>query len=206
MSKISLKPALSGTATFTIEAPATNTDRIFELPDEAGKILTDVGVPTSAMPAGSVIQVVNSVLTTSMTWTGTTAIQTILSASITPSSASNKILVQCHVQAAAQNNMTNLLQLTMDRSGTKIAKVTTGGSTAAAEAWAAYGGPDYAASGRLTMFYSLNFLDAPATTSSRTYTLGGKLDQGTNTAFIGRWSLNNDAACVTTLTLMEIAA
>ena len=40
MSKISLKPALSGTATFTIEAPATNTDRIFELPDEAGKVLT----------------------------------------------------------------------------------------------------------------------------------------------------------------------
>ena len=43
MSKISLKPALSGTATFTIEAPATNTDRIFELPDEAGKILTNGG-------------------------------------------------------------------------------------------------------------------------------------------------------------------
>ena len=42
MSKISLKPASSGTATFTIEAPATNTDRIFELPDEAGKVLTDV--------------------------------------------------------------------------------------------------------------------------------------------------------------------
>ena len=42
MSKISLKPASSGSATFTIEAPATNTDRIFELPDEAGKVLTDV--------------------------------------------------------------------------------------------------------------------------------------------------------------------
>ena len=57
MSKIAIKGNESGTATFTIEAPATNTDRIFELPDEAGKILTDVGVPTSAMPAGSVIQV-----------------------------------------------------------------------------------------------------------------------------------------------------
>ena len=42
MSKIALKSAEAGTATFTIEAPATNTDRIFELPDEAGKVLTDV--------------------------------------------------------------------------------------------------------------------------------------------------------------------
>ena len=41
MSKIALKSAEAGTATFTIEAPATNTDRIFELPDEAGKVLTD---------------------------------------------------------------------------------------------------------------------------------------------------------------------
>ena len=41
MSKIAIKSAEAGTATFTIEAPATNTDRIFELPDEAGKVLTD---------------------------------------------------------------------------------------------------------------------------------------------------------------------
>ena len=42
MSKIAITGNESGTATFTIEAPATNTDRIFELPDEAGKVLTDV--------------------------------------------------------------------------------------------------------------------------------------------------------------------
>ena len=40
MSKIAIKGNESGTATFTIEAPATNTDRTFELPDEAGKVLT----------------------------------------------------------------------------------------------------------------------------------------------------------------------
>ena len=42
MSKIAIKGNESGTATFTIEAPATNTDRVLELPDEAGKVLTDV--------------------------------------------------------------------------------------------------------------------------------------------------------------------
>ena len=40
MSKIAIKGNESGTATFTIEAPATNTDRTFSLPDEAGKVLT----------------------------------------------------------------------------------------------------------------------------------------------------------------------
>ena len=42
MSKISLKANESGTGTFEIQAPATNTHRVLELPDEAGKVLTDV--------------------------------------------------------------------------------------------------------------------------------------------------------------------
>ena len=58
MSKIAIKGNESGTATFTIEAPATNTDRIFELPDEAGKVLTDASdiepqVKTATNASGS---------------------------------------------------------------------------------------------------------------------------------------------------------
>ena len=41
MSKISLKPNSAGTANFEIAAPATNTDRTFTLPDEAGTVLTN---------------------------------------------------------------------------------------------------------------------------------------------------------------------
>ena len=40
MSKISLKPNSAGTANFEIAAPATNTDRTFDLPDEAGTVVT----------------------------------------------------------------------------------------------------------------------------------------------------------------------
>ena len=40
MSKISLKPNSAGTANFEIAAPATNTDRTFTLPDEAGTVVT----------------------------------------------------------------------------------------------------------------------------------------------------------------------
>ena len=42
MSKISLQPNASGTGTFTLAAPNSNTNRTLTLPDEAGKVLTDV--------------------------------------------------------------------------------------------------------------------------------------------------------------------
>jgi len=56
MSKIAVKGADTGTGVFTIESPATNTDRTLTLPDEAGTILTSGGaidVDASA-PADSV--------------------------------------------------------------------------------------------------------------------------------------------------------
>ena len=57
MSKVSIKGADTGTGVFSIERPATNTDRILTLPDEAGTILTSGGaidVDASA-PADSVL-------------------------------------------------------------------------------------------------------------------------------------------------------
>jgi len=40
VSKIAIKGATTGTGTFTIESPATNTDRTLTLPDEAGTVVT----------------------------------------------------------------------------------------------------------------------------------------------------------------------
>jgi len=42
LSKISLQPNASGTGTFTLAAPDSNTNRTLTLPDEAGNVLTDV--------------------------------------------------------------------------------------------------------------------------------------------------------------------
>ena len=80
MSKISLEPNASGAGTFTLAAPNSNTNRTLTLPDESGAIFSDgTGVPGSAvtgqlassnMPAGSVIQVLNTTpLTTRVTTT-----------------------------------------------------------------------------------------------------------------------------------------
>ena len=41
MSKVALTGNNSGTGTFTIAAPNSNTDRTFDLPDEAGTVLTN---------------------------------------------------------------------------------------------------------------------------------------------------------------------
>ena len=43
MSNIAIKGATTGTGVFTIESPATNTDRTLTLPDEAGTVLTSGG-------------------------------------------------------------------------------------------------------------------------------------------------------------------
>jgi len=45
MSSIAVKGADTGTGVFTIESPATNTDRILTLPDEAGTVVTETGLP-----------------------------------------------------------------------------------------------------------------------------------------------------------------
>ena len=67
MSKISLQPNASGTGTFTLAAPDSNTNRTLTLPDEAGVVLTDGSdiaaanltgrVLAANAPLGSVIQV-----------------------------------------------------------------------------------------------------------------------------------------------------
>jgi hypothetical protein len=52
MSKISLSPDASGTATFTIEAPGTSTNRTLTLPDAAGTIVTTASDPSFATTIG----------------------------------------------------------------------------------------------------------------------------------------------------------
>jgi len=58
LSRISIQGDASGTGTFTIQSPATNTDRTLTLPDEAGTVLTSVSdiesqVKTATNASGS---------------------------------------------------------------------------------------------------------------------------------------------------------
>ena len=51
MSNIAIKGNTSGTGTFTLEAPNSNTDRTLVLPDEAGTVLTS-GTDVANFPSG----------------------------------------------------------------------------------------------------------------------------------------------------------
>ena len=95
MSKISFQPNAVGSGTFTIASPNSGTNRTLTLPDETGTVLTTAGVPSSAMPAGSVLQVVSYLTATQGSQTMTTSDQIInnITKVITPLGANSKFLV-----------------------------------------------------------------------------------------------------------------
>jgi hypothetical protein len=92
MSKIALSGSPTGTGVFTIESPSSNTSRTLTLPDEAGTVLTTAGVPASAMPAGSVLQVVH-VESSSDVFASLGVEATVLSLNITPQKSTSKFLI-----------------------------------------------------------------------------------------------------------------
>jgi hypothetical protein len=91
MSKVAIAGNPSGTATFTIESPATNTDRTLVLPDNAGTLLTSAS--TANFPAGSVLQVVRATDSTDRSTSSSTFVDAGISVTITPQSASSNIIL-----------------------------------------------------------------------------------------------------------------
>lgn len=95
MSKIALTGNASGTGTFTIASPNSNSNYQLDLPANSGTILTTSSsgksIPAAALPNGSIIQVVSGSLGTVST--SSTTLQYGSTVSITLSSSSNKVLV-----------------------------------------------------------------------------------------------------------------
>ena len=186
MSKVAIKGADTGTGVFTLESPATNTDRTLVLPDEAGTVLTTAGVPASAMPAGSVIQVVEQRNSTLVSTTSGSP-QTLVSASITPSSASNKIVIYAVVGEPDQGDGRLITRVFRNTTATEVFRITTEvgrGLPTGSEIHIP----------NLVSFGS----DLPSTTSATTYFIGINSQTG------GTVRVGNGAAHV--LVLMEIAA
>ena len=186
MSKISITPNASGTGVFTISSPATNTDRTLTLPDEAGTIITTAGVPSSALPAGSVLQVVQFTTTSTTSTTGTLFIATNLAATITPQSTSSKVLVFGQTPCYASQNQTQP-QITLYRGTTDIIGQNYG-----------FGNIYSNSAGYQEGMLSFSFLDAPSTTSATTYKIYMR-SGGTGTGIVG------NSGRLAVITLMEIA-
>jgi hypothetical protein len=163
----------------TIQEPATASNFTLDLPASTGTVLT-----TTSPKAGNVLQVVNATYSTELTTSSTSYISTGLTATITPTSSSSKILIiVSNMMNAPAGNNSNFTVFRGTVSGTNLTGA--GGFVA------------FFGSGATTGV-TLNYLDSPATTSAQTYTCAYKVSGGSGQVQAGSGTA--------TMTLMEIAA
>jgi hypothetical protein len=192
MSSVSIQGNASGTGIFTIASPNSNTNRTLTLPDNTGTILTSA--TTTGFPAGSVIQVVTATYSTQTSISSTSYADTGLTASITPTSASSKILVIVNQSVANQQNTNaaRVFELQLLRGATTIMDKDF-------YSYAAVGANGYFETG---LDGTQIVLDSPATTSSTTYKTQARMDStASSTALVFQQGSGES-----TITLMEIAA
>jgi len=163
-------------------------------------------VPSGGLPAGAdgggIIQVVSTLKTntfstsTANTWTDITG----MSASITPSSTSSKIIVMCSIFASSQYN--SFIRLV--RGSTVICVGDAAGNRVQVSTGSFYTYGD----GNITNTQPITFLDSPATTSATTYKIQVHINSGT--FYFNRDRNNTDstdrARGASTITLMEVSA
>lgn len=149
--------------------------------------LASGAITSDALPAGSVLQVVQSTSTPFDTTTSTSFVDTSLSGTITPTSASSTILVCITSNIGASTNSGSTV-IAINRGATKI--VETGGV--------------YSGTGGIYVPFAHNFEDSPSTTSAVTYTVRFKTQDAASTAYFNV-DYNAGTGETSTITLMEIA-
>ena len=147
------------------------------------------GVTMSGM--GKVLQVVNATFSTNVTSSSSTFADTGLTASITPSSASNKILVFVNINGIYKGGSNTGISLKLVRGVTNIHNIESIGAYTNDSGFVAVGSA------------STTYLDSPSTTSSTTYKITFNSFNNTGTVNINANSVSGGT--VSTMTLMEIA-
>jgi hypothetical protein len=176
----------------------------------ANSYVIDVASGSQLTQPGMILQVVSTTKSDTFSASvasGANSAVTGLSASITPSSTSSKILIHCVLGAAANTDGKNQVGLAIYDGSAFVdiaptaglrTSVTTGGQTSGT-----------GATNSVTM-PSLMLLDSPATTSSITYSAYVINPRGgTQTLYVNRTEVDSDGPssvrAVSTITLMEVA-
>lgn len=181
MSKVVIQGNASGNGIFTIAAPNSNTNRSLTLPDATGTV-------DRLERTGNILQVVSNTFSNSVITSSTSYSDTGLTATITPTSSSSKILVVVTALSSAAGS-----QGINSSSSWNIVRNTTQITETVQRTYSYAGGGIYT-----SLPTASSFLDAPATTSSTTYKVQFKCNTAAN------MYLNGDGG-TSVITLMEIA-
>tara|TARA_B110000483_G_C17959547_1_gene451449 strand:+ start:120 stop:719 length:600 start_codon:yes stop_codon:yes gene_type:complete len=160
-------------------------------------------VPHAKMPSGSVLQVVSTTKTDVFNTTSTSFIDvTGLSASITPSSTSSKILVTVFFNLAISSGWMAMALLRRDSTAICLGDA----SASRQRATAIHKG---ITNNNVSEFLSVTFLDSPSTTSATVYKLQIKSENSGHNVYMGRTpeDANNatyGARYPSTITVQEI--
>ena len=199
----------STSGSITLQEPAVAGSTVLDLPATSGTLITTGSsgqvIPKAALPTGSVLQVVNTTKTDVFTTTSTSFVDvTGLSATITPTSASSKIMV-CVSFCMSSNSGAGYPFSRILRDSTAIYVGDAAGSRTPALSNATGFNDD---NGFLVPT-SAQFIDSPATTSATTYKLQALQTAG-NTTRIGATGDDTNASnrirTASSIVLMEIAA
>ena len=148
------------------------------------------GLSKASLPTGSVLQVVNATYSTQVSTGESTYSDTGLTATITPTSDTSKILILVNQTGCGKSSANTSLRLQLLRNSTVLIS------------FERSGGDNNATTTNRIGSCSTAYLDSPATTSAITYKtqLANALTSGLGSAAVQLFS------SVSTITLMEIAA
>jgi hypothetical protein len=177
-----------------LNAPLTLTAPVLGTPASIN-LSNATALPKSALPSGSVLQVVSATTTTSVSISSSSYTDTGLSASITPTSSSSKILVLIY-QLYRYTGAAVGGGILIVRGSTALTTVNTDG-TGPYQVYSPTGQDMYSV-------FAASYLDSPATTSSTTYkTTARPYNPAGSMVFQNNGPTANS---MSTITLMEIAA
>jgi len=142
----------------------------------------------AAISTGKVLQVVNATYNTETTSNSVTAVDTGLTATITPSSSSNKILIDARIAGCGKDSSNTYLRIYLQKDNSNLILMDEGAGYTA----------DSGANRVGTV--ATTYLDSPSTTSAITYKCVFRSSGNSATVIV------NDESSVSTMTLMEIEA
>jgi len=161
-----------------------------------------VGSDPNAGIGSNVVQTVktDTFTTTSATFTPVTD----LSVSITPNTATNKVLIVAQIAVGGVSG-SSPGHFKVTRGGTDIYR----GDAASSRIQAVFGGYSFANNSALLYSFPIVYLDSPATTSSVTYQVETRIG-ASGTAYVNRDATNaddtNTARGASSITVIEVAA